>query len=78
MMETTTMTKQKNRVYICNIDEQVNGGKGRDLQRALWYIERYITKNIDPTFPSIEFREWVDSDSEKPFLHNGKRYYWDN
>lgn len=39
-------------------------------------IIAHIIKNIDPTFPPVQFREWLDSDSDKPFHWNNKFYHW--
>lgn len=45
---------------------------------TLTKVIHHITRHIDPTLPSTEFRAWADSDAEEPFRWNRTNYYWEN
>lgn len=62
--------------FIDSLDKKVCKGEAVSFDRAMRLVERYIVKNIDPTFPVEKFREWVDSDAESPFKHSRNHYYW--
>lgn len=69
-------TKQMTSLYVAEIDKAINGSKSLEPYEALKEVATYIRQKIDPTFPEQDFIAWADSDSEKPFRHNRKRYFW--
>lgn len=63
--------------FIHSLEKRVSKGeKYIPLEDVLAKIEDHIVKKIDPTFPIDDFRDWINSDSEKPFKHNRNHYYW--
>lgn len=66
-----------NKLYVCDIDQEIHKNKLVDGQRALKEIAEYIIDEIDSTFPRQDFIDWANSDSERPFKHNRKIYYWE-
>lgn len=65
------------KINVCEIDSQINKDV-ISLDTAMERVYNYIVEQIDPTFPTEEFTEWVNSDEEKPFRWNKKLYHWSN
>lgn len=61
---------------IADIDNAVNEGRNIQLEVAMRRIIKYITETIDAKFCAEDFKEWYNSDSEKPFVCNNNRYHW--
>lgn len=66
-------------VNICNLDRFIanRDGVSYSLDEVLPKIEEHIIREIDHTFDTKGFREWVNSDSERAFCFNRVRYIWD-
>lgn len=69
-------TQKMTSLYIAEIDQALNSGKSIEPYEALKEVATYIRQKVDSTFPEQEFINWADSDSEKPFRHNRRRYFW--
>lgn len=64
------------KIIISELDRRINRSTVLCFDTAMRRIQKYIVKNIDETFPSKEFSDWCNSDTDKPFVWNKNRYHW--
>ena len=46
-----------------------------DFEKWLERLIKYLKKS-DKSFDEEKFSDWLDSDTEKPFISGKNRYYW--
>lgn len=63
---------------ICALDKEIHKNKTVGYSTALRHVETYIIKHIDPQFSVVEFRKWLDSDSDQPFKWGSNKYVWED
>lgn len=66
------------KIYVSDLDREVNEGRQICLDVALRRIYRHLSTNVDSTLPEKEFKDWYKSGGDKPFRWNAINYYWDN